>query len=427
MEHITRNELYELVWSKPATEVAKSFSTSTTTLREICKALNVPQPDRGYWAKKQWGKPVTQIPLPENRPGLPIGYTPADEKHWSRPHYTYAPRTVESAIPIADPKFPSSMKEHQLLQYARDVLSNCARTDDWGYFRNRNPEIPYLLVGEMGLDSAIEFANKLFVAFEKAGCPVRIALPYGYFSRHHQDLPISDNTRRKDPYEVSRTGWITRRDTLIWVGCMPFIVAIFERCSEQRVYRINSRTYLKGTEPKRKSPYDYGYTTTDLFTNGMLGVSINAAINLRRPWTLVRIEDKKSTLSKHIPEIIQAVIGNAPSIIQQHLEFEEEERIERERREAEYRIYEEQQRIRKEQERIARNIKRARESLDTLITEWTRAENINLFFDKLESEINQLRDPKKTKYKNKLKEARKLIGSRDPMMYFKQWVPPSKR
>jgi hypothetical protein len=60
--HITRDELYELVSSKPATEVAKSFSTLTTTLREIRKALNVPQPDRGYWAKKQWGKPVTQIP-----------------------------------------------------------------------------------------------------------------------------------------------------------------------------------------------------------------------------------------------------------------------------------------------------------------------------------------------------------------------------
>ena len=47
---VTRQELYDLVWSRPLTHVAKDFGISGSMLGRICKDRNVPRPPRGYWA-----------------------------------------------------------------------------------------------------------------------------------------------------------------------------------------------------------------------------------------------------------------------------------------------------------------------------------------------------------------------------------------
>ncbi len=72
---ITRDQLYEAIWSKPTTAVAKDFEISDVAVAKICKKLDVPKPKLGYWAKKQHGKRVRQIPLPPLKPGTPETYT----------------------------------------------------------------------------------------------------------------------------------------------------------------------------------------------------------------------------------------------------------------------------------------------------------------------------------------------------------------
>lgn len=60
----TREEFYDLVWSKPMTHLAKEFRLSDVALHKICKKHGIPKPPLGWWAKKQAGKPVKQTPLP---------------------------------------------------------------------------------------------------------------------------------------------------------------------------------------------------------------------------------------------------------------------------------------------------------------------------------------------------------------------------
>jgi len=57
-----REELYEKVWSLPTCEVAKHYGFSDVRLGKLCKILQVPKPDRGYWAKKEAGKPTRKKP-----------------------------------------------------------------------------------------------------------------------------------------------------------------------------------------------------------------------------------------------------------------------------------------------------------------------------------------------------------------------------
>jgi hypothetical protein len=51
---ISRDELYQLVWSKPMTKVAEQFDLSGSYLARICTLLNVPRPERGYRANSSW-------------------------------------------------------------------------------------------------------------------------------------------------------------------------------------------------------------------------------------------------------------------------------------------------------------------------------------------------------------------------------------
>lgn len=55
-DKVTREELFALVWEKPATEVAKDLGVSDVALQKLCRRLQVPTPPRGYWAKVKAGQ-----------------------------------------------------------------------------------------------------------------------------------------------------------------------------------------------------------------------------------------------------------------------------------------------------------------------------------------------------------------------------------
>ena len=50
---VNRNELYTEVWSIPMCRLAKKYFISDVALAKVCKKLNIPRPQRGYWAKIQ--------------------------------------------------------------------------------------------------------------------------------------------------------------------------------------------------------------------------------------------------------------------------------------------------------------------------------------------------------------------------------------
>lgn len=60
-----RETLYKAVWAAPVTEVAKRYQVSDVAIHKVCKALDIPRPPRGYWAKVRAGKPVSIEPLPK--------------------------------------------------------------------------------------------------------------------------------------------------------------------------------------------------------------------------------------------------------------------------------------------------------------------------------------------------------------------------
>lgn len=49
---LSREELYEQVWSMPLLRLAKQYGITSTGLAKICARLDVPCPPLGYWTAK---------------------------------------------------------------------------------------------------------------------------------------------------------------------------------------------------------------------------------------------------------------------------------------------------------------------------------------------------------------------------------------
>lgn len=63
---ITRQELYDEVWSMAVSKLAPKYNLSEVGFAKFCKRCDIPRPPRGYWAKLEAGKKVKKIQRVEN-------------------------------------------------------------------------------------------------------------------------------------------------------------------------------------------------------------------------------------------------------------------------------------------------------------------------------------------------------------------------
>lgn len=71
---LTRQTLYDLVWSHPGTKLAAAWGLSDVGLSKVCKKHNIPRPGLGYWARIQNGYKEKKRHLPNQ--------TEADKEVW---------------------------------------------------------------------------------------------------------------------------------------------------------------------------------------------------------------------------------------------------------------------------------------------------------------------------------------------------------
>ena len=93
---LTREELYERVWSTPMHKLASEFGLSDVGLAKVCKRYKIPKPTRGYWVKLECGKEVSKWPLMK-----------LDDESLSRIHFrqnTPSVITKEKPPPAVDPE-----------------------------------------------------------------------------------------------------------------------------------------------------------------------------------------------------------------------------------------------------------------------------------------------------------------------------------
>lgn len=86
----------------PKTRLAERYGISDVALAKVCRKLNVPVPERGYWAKLAAGRKIPVTPLPPAKAGQPVSAI-------IQPTDSYATRnTIAQAAVSASGAMPES-------------------------------------------------------------------------------------------------------------------------------------------------------------------------------------------------------------------------------------------------------------------------------------------------------------------------------
>lgn len=124
MKTLTRQELYDAVWTRPVSELAREFGVSEYTLWQICKHHDIPRPGLHYWHRLKRGIKPEQPPLPTSKSDDVITIEPS--QNWSRPLVAaaHAPSALKGKA-IEEIKIEYSLNldnPHPLIRSARHAL-----------------------------------------------------------------------------------------------------------------------------------------------------------------------------------------------------------------------------------------------------------------------------------------------------------------
>lgn len=163
MTTLTREELYEMVWTKPVTKIAAELNVSATAIAKICKQLTVPRPPRGYWARLRHGYEVHKPPLPKATANTRIKYVlDVPEFQWQK----RGPVRVPKKADFPEVSVPEKTGRYHPAVATLKARYASARKDDFGRVGRQNKAIH---VTPSSLRRSYRLLNALFRELERRG------------------------------------------------------------------------------------------------------------------------------------------------------------------------------------------------------------------------------------------------------------------
>jgi hypothetical protein len=414
---VTREALYALVWSEPMLKVAARYDVSSSYLGRICTLLNVPRPERGYWAKVAVGKAPQKPDLPDARPG--------DELVWSRDQ-----DQTKITRPLPRPPISRRRKrtkpaeafpdQHPLIKGAKSLFEAGRLSHNSSYLKPAKKLLVDLTVSKTGLDKALYFANQLFLSFESFGHRVVIAPPSETLRRVEVD-------EREEPCKKQRYSslWSPWRCTVVYIGTVAFGLSIIEMSEEVEVRYVNGE-YVRESEyvvPKRRRyGQDHTWTTTRDFSTGRLCLQAYSPY-YRAKWVHHWRETKDCALTGRIPAIVKELERAVVDVARLIEEGQRQAELEHQRWEAQQAIWERE----RAERRAAEALKESKEELLQIIARWAEAKSLDQFFADAERRVADLDADERLRMLDRLKSARELIGSVDALERLRSWKSPEER
>ncbi|MTD93913.1 hypothetical protein GIW81_06135 [Hyphomicrobium sp. xq] len=411
---VSRQELYELVWSSPMTTVAKQFEVSSSYLARVCAALNVPRPGRGYWAKLVVDAAPPRIPLREPHPGDQLSWEPGGEL--SPAANLRRPQKYEG-----DRQSRSQVRTHWLITSARQHFDNSRPIEDGDYLKPYKKLLVDITSSKACLEKAFGFASTLFNALEAAGHRVMVASNQGLYR-----IEINEHeARSKQQRHRYPSIWTPRAPTVVYIEEVAIGLAIIEMSEDVLMRYVNGK-YVRDADyksPKASRHYvDRTWTTTQSLPSGRLRL-VAYCPSWRVSWTTEWQETPKSPLESSLRAILKTIGGSAVTLAEKLAEAKrvaEAERLEHlaviERHERE-----------EDRRKIAESIKDSHQHLAQIIQQWASVKSVEQFLLGVEESVAKLSDEEKKAAFERLSLARQLLGSVDPMRFFLNWKTPSER
>lgn len=166
---LTRQELYDQVWSHPLTELAQKYLLSDNGLRKICNTYAIPIPQNGYWQKIKAKKTVIVVKLPKNYTGSETIELPLRSEHNSQPS-ALSLQIARTKEITSDSKAPlvvtdHLVKPHNLVRNTKEYWS----MKDAGRKRDEKIDTLSIRVEKPNRKRALLFMNALIKLLEYRG------------------------------------------------------------------------------------------------------------------------------------------------------------------------------------------------------------------------------------------------------------------
>ena len=420
---VTREELYDLVWTIPMTKVADKFQVSSSYLARVCTALRVPRPERGYWAKLAVGKAAKAPSLPEPRPG--------DQMAWSRKDGLPTPPATKPH-PATEPRARAPRPihrvtgTHSLILGAKELFLAGREVKESEHLKPYKKLLVDVTASNTGIDKALGFANDLFNALESAGYRVVIAPPDAKLRREsvYEKEEPPPKGRKHDPYGYSRL-WSPQRPTVVYIDALAFGLSIVEMTESVAVRYVNGK-YVRESEyvaPKASRRHvDRTWTSTHDLPSGRLRLVVYAP-QCNVSWSTTFQDTKTRSLASDIPRIIKTLKISIATVTEKLAEAKRQAEI----REQEWLAAEKRRRQEEDQRREAQSIKDSRDELEQVIQAWARAFSLEQFFQGIEDRATALPEADRQAVLLRLGVAREFVGTHNPLDFFLEWKAPLER
>ncbi|MFG1307053.1 hypothetical protein V5F34_23285 [Xanthobacter autotrophicus] len=283
------------------TKVAADYGVTGTALKKTCDRHHIPTPERGYWAKLEYGKRVNKEALPPlSEPNLAtVRISGSSEQHLSpsvrdarekaRDRLHKHAEAKPLLVPALEPTL--SIVEPPYLAATRRTISK-ARPDSQGFALARSKGVVPLKIAPASIERGIRVLSQLFTLAETQG-----------------HLPKATE------------------DGLVLIVENESIAFGLEEQPEKTLHQPTTAELKRRDESAR-----WGYTTDpwpkyDQFPSGRLAIVIHANpySGLRRTYS----DGKTQSLESMLPDILAGFAGHAAYISERRREADERERRQR--------------------------------------------------------------------------------------------------
>lgn len=327
------------------TKVAADYGVTGTALKKTCDRHHIPTPERGYWAKLEYGKRVNKeaLPLLTTPNSAMVRISGSSEQHLSpsvrdakqkardRLHKHAAAKPL--LVPVSEPTL--SIVEPPCLAATRRAILK-ARPDDKGFAAANSKGVVPLKIAPASVERGIRVLSQLVALAETQG-----------------HLPKATE------------------DGLVLIVENETIAFGLEEQPEKTLHQPTPAELKRRDERAR-----WGYTTNpwpkyDQVPSGRLVIVIHANpySGLRRTYS----DGKTQTLENMLPAILAGFVGHAAYISERRRESDERERR---HREAEAR--------RRREEAFNSREKRRMEFVDAVQEQLTQRDKLNAVLRHLE-------------------------------------------
>jgi hypothetical protein len=385
---VTKEQLSELVWSKPLAQVAEELEESRGSVISMCNIYGIARPKQSYWAK------------------LPDGKTSSTTKIRLR-----APHT------------------HRLIRDAKEHFEHCRPLNNDGimglftssYLKPYKKLLVDITTSKDSLDKALRFANDLFNALGSAGHRVTLAPRGEHLHRRAIDERESPGKR---PRRCFDSLWSPMAPTVVYIGGIAIGLAIVEMSEEMLMRYVGDGKYVRDSDcaiPTYLVDRSTQTTTQDV-PSGRFRLSAYSP-HYHVNWSTTWQDTRDTTLRSDLKQIIKSLEGAASEIAAGLEEAKRKAEIAR----LEQLAAEERRKREEDKRRTQQSIKDSHEHLEQIIQQWSNVMNIERFFAGVEQRAAVLQETERDVVLERLRLARQFLGTQNPLDFLRSWKTPEER